>query len=310
MIYTCTLNPAIDYIVRVEDFQAGELNRSESADLYAGGKGINVSRLLKRLGGDTCAIGFAGGFTGDFIKSELDREGVLHQFTAIDGVTRINVKLKSETETEINGPAPVISEKDAKSLVQVIAELTERDWLHIGGSVPSSLPSDYAGKLIDTARSKGARVVVDTSGAALKALLPYNPFLIKPNHHELGELFGTDVSTKEKAASIAQKLVDGGTENVIVSMGGDGAVLVTKQSVYFAVPPKGKVKNTVGAGDSMVAAFMAKIDEGLEPHEAFRWAVAAGSATAYSDDLCTKQEVEDVFSRVEIVKVEQGGNES
>lgn len=310
MIYTCTLNPAIDYIVRVEDFQAGELNRSESADLYAGGKGINVSRLLKRLGSDTCAIGFAGGFTGEFIKSELDRESVPHRFTAVEGITRINVKLKSANETEINGPAPFISEQEANRLVQLTAELTDRDWLHIGGSVPSSLPADYAGTLINTARSKGARVVVDTSGEALKTLLPYNPFLIKPNHHELSELFETEVSTKEKAAEIAKKLVDGGTENVIVSMGGSGAVFVNSQSIYFASPPKGDVKNTVGAGDSMVAAFMAKFDEGLQPEEAFRWAVAAGSATAYSDDLCTKEKVEELFNRVEIVKVEQEGIQS
>jgi 1-phosphofructokinase len=307
MIYTCTLNPAVDYVVRVENFQAGDLNRSESADLYAGGKGINVSRLLKRLGSDTCAIGFAGGFTGDFIKNELDREGVFHRFTSIHGVTRINVKLKSGTETEINGPAPEISEEDADRLVKLTGELTERDWLHIGGSVPSSLPENYAGTLIETARKKGARVVVDTSGAALKALLPYNPFFIKPNHHELSELYNTDVTNKEEVASIAKKLVEKGTENVIVSMGGDGAVFVNRDSVYFASPPKGAVKNTVGAGDSMVAAFMAKIDAGLAPHEAFHWAVAAGSATAFSDDLCTKEEVEDVYSRVKIKKVEQGG---
>ncbi|OLN23471.1 1-phosphofructokinase [Domibacillus antri] len=309
MIYTCTLNPAVDYVVRVEDFQAGGLNRSESADLYAGGKGINVSRLLKRLGSDTCAIGFAGGFTGDFIKSELDREGVFHRFTSVNGTTRINVKLKSGTETEINGPAPVISEEEANRLVQVTSELTERDWLHIGGSVPSSLPADYAGTLIDTARKKGARVVVDTSGAALKELLPYNPFFIKPNHHELSELLGTDVNTKEEAALIAKKLIDGGIENVIVSMGGEGAVFVNKESVYFASPPTGTVKNTVGAGDSMVAAFMAKIEAGLEPHKAFHWAVAAGSATAFSDDLCTKAEVEQVYSRVKIMKLEQEGTQ-
>lgn len=307
MIYTCTLNPAVDYVVRVEEFNAGGLNRSESADMYAGGKGINVSRVLKRLGSDTCAIGFAGGFTGEFIKNELDREGVFHRFTKVDGVTRINVKLKSNTETEINGPAPAISDEDAHRLVKVTSELTERDWLHIGGSVPSSLPGDYAGTLIDAARSKGARVVVDTSGAALKALLPYNPFFIKPNHHELGELFQTDIQTKEEAAAIAQKLIDGGTENVIVSMGGAGAVFVSKEGAYFAESPKGTVKNTVGAGDSMVAAFMAKIDAGLKPHEAFHWAVAAGSATAFSDDLCTKEEVEEVYKRVSVIKAEQEG---
>ncbi|OES44256.1 1-phosphofructokinase [Domibacillus iocasae] len=307
MIYTCTLNPAVDYVVRVEDFQAGGLNRSESADMYAGGKGINVSRVLKRLGSDTCAIGFAGGFTGEFIKNELDREGVFHRFTSIQGVTRINVKLKSNAETEINGPAPAISEEDANRLVQLTSELTKRDWLHIGGSVPSSLPADYAGTLIDAARSQGARVVVDTSGAALKALLPYNPFFVKPNHHELSELFDTEINTKEEAAFIAKKLVDGGTENVIVSMGGDGAVFVNKEGAYYAESPKGTVKNTVGAGDSMVAAFMAKIDAGLKPHEAFHWAVAAGSATAFSDDLCSKAEVEDVYSRVRIVKAEQEG---
>ncbi|MCP3762609.1 1-phosphofructokinase [Domibacillus sp. A3M-37] len=307
MIYTCTLNPAVDYVVRVEDFQAGGLNRSESADMYAGGKGINVSRVLKRLGSDTCAIGFAGGFTGEFIKNELDREGVFHRFASIQGVTRINVKLKSNTETEINGPAPAISEEDANRLVQLTSELTERDWLHIGGSVPSSLPADYAGTLIDAARNKGARVVVDTSGAALKGLLPYNPFFIKPNHHELSELFDTEINTKEEAALIAKKLVDGGIENVIVSMGGDGAVFVNKEGAYYAESPKGTVKNTVGSGDSMVAAFMAKIDAGLKPHEAFHWAVAAGSATAFSDDLCTKAEVEDVYSRVSIVKAEQEG---
>lgn len=302
MIYTCTLNPAVDYVVRVENFQAGDLNRSESADLYAGGKGINVSRLLKRLGSETCAVGFAGGFTGDFIKSELDDEGVFHRFISVRGATRINVKLKSGIETEINGPAPVISEEESDRLVQLTEELTEHDWFHIGGSVPSSLPAGYAGRLMNTAHKKGARVVVDTSGAALKALLPYNPFFIKPNHHELSELFNTEVHTKEEAAFIAKKLVDGGIKNVIVSMGGAGAVFVNNESVYFAASPKGKVKNTVGAGDSMVAAFMAKIDAGLPPHEAFHWSVAAGSATAFSDDLCTKQEVEDVYSRVKIVK--------
>ncbi|MBM7648979.1 1-phosphofructokinase [Bacillus ectoiniformans] len=306
MIYTCTLNPSVDYIVKVEDFQLGSLNRSSETHFYAGGKGINVSRVLNRLGVENTALGFAGGFTGSFIKEALDQEGVTHDFSPIQNETRINVKMKTDAETEINSEGPAITEGEAEQLVQKVAQLHENDVLILAGSIPPSLPKDYYASLMKTAKDRGCKVVLDTSGEALKELLPYKPFVIKPNHHELGELFQTEVTTVEKAVELGKRLVADGIEHVLVSMAGEGALYLNAQSVLHAVPPKGKVKNSVGAGDSMVAGFVSQLAKNAPVETAFLFSLAAGSATAFLDDLCTKEKVEELLQDVQVTILEQG----
>ncbi|KAB7704143.1 1-phosphofructokinase [Bacillus aerolatus] len=304
MIYTCTLNPAIDYIVKLDHFEPGGLNRAVDTAKFAGGKGINVSRVLTRLGAENTALGFLGGFTGDFILNELDQEGIRHQFIRVAEDTRINVKLKAGTETEINGQGPAITQEEADRFTALIEQLNEGDVLLLAGSVLSSLSEDYYVQLMEIAKDRGVKTAVDTSGPMLKKLLDYKPFFIKPNHHELGELFQTTVDSKEQAVKLAKKLVAEGIENVIVSMAGEGALLVSEDMVLAAKPPKGEVKNSVGAGDSMVAGFLARYANGDSLEEAFRYSVAAGSATAFSEDLCTKDKAEQLSSQVQILTME------
>ncbi|HZG74036.1 MAG TPA: 1-phosphofructokinase [Chondromyces sp.] len=304
MIYTCTLNPSIDYVVRVEQFIAGGLNRAVDSATFAGGKGINVSRVLRRLGVENIALGFVGGFTGDFIVSELDKEEIGHRFVQVSGNTRINVKLKSESETEINGQGPKITTQESEELASYIRQMAKGDVLLLAGSIPSSLPADFYAALMTDAKSRGVKVVVDTSGPALKELIAHEPFLIKPNHHELGELFDTTVESKEHAMQLAKRLVENGVTHVIVSMAGEGALYVGQDTVLAAIPPKGKVQNSVGAGDSMIAGFLAQFEMGASIEEAFRYSVATGSATAFSEDLCTKDKVEELTSQVQISRVE------
>ena len=304
MIYTCTLNPAIDYIVHLDQFQLGGLNRAVSTAKFAGGKGINVSRVLTRFGAENTALGFLGGFTGDFIVNELDKEGICHQFVRVMEDTRINVKVKAGKETEINGQGPAVTLKESGQFKALIEQLNEGDILLLAGSVLSSLPENYYVQLVRISEARGIKVAIDTSGPILKKLLEYKPFFIKPNHHELGELFQTDIQSKEQAASLAKKLVDKGIENVIVSMAGEGALFVNKNFVLSAKPPKGRVKNSVGAGDSMVAGFLAGYTKGNTMQEAFRFSVAAGSATAFSEDLCTKEQAEQLYSEVKISEME------
>ncbi|WP_044748422.1 1-phosphofructokinase [Bacillus alveayuensis] len=303
MIYTCTLNPSVDYIVKVEQFQVGALNRATKTAAFPGGKGINVSRVLKRFGVDNTAFGFIGGFTGAFIESELKKEDIHTDFVKVNEDTRINIKLKSGEETEINGKGPTILLEHQAELMNKIQALNQDDILVLAGSIPPSISANFYNRLVEIAKQTGVKVVVDTSGPALKQLIEHQPFFIKPNHHELGELFGTEISSKSEIISYGCKLVELGVEHVIVSMAGDGAFFFNNEKILFATTPKGIVKNSVGAGDSMVAGFLAAYQNEQDVEKAFQYSVAAGSATAFSEDLATKEKVEQLLHKVKVTPV-------
>lgn len=303
MIYTCTLNPSVDYIVKLDDFRLGELNRAAHTAVFPGGKGINVSRVLKRLGVDNTALGFIGGFTGAFIEQELSQENIRFDFVKVPGDTRINIKLKSGKETEINGQGPTIAPPFAAELMEKVQSLRQGDILVLAGSIPTSLPSDFYRTIVQVAKEANVKVVVDTSGPALKQLIEVKPFLIKPNHKELGELFDTVLHSKADAIVYGRRLVELGVENVIVSMAGDGAFFFNKEVTLFAEAPKGVVRNSVGAGDSMVAGFLAAYTNGKSVEQAFAYSVATGSATAFSEDLCTKDKAEQLLHEVKVTRL-------
>lgn len=303
MIYTCTLNPSIDYVVKVNNFKEGHLNRTESANVYPGGKGINVSRVLKRLGTENTALGFAGGFTGQFIKEFLSSEGITHDFIEVSDLTRINVKLKSNEETEINGQGPVITEEQKSKLLQKIDSLNVDDVLVLAGSIPSALEENFYEKIAAKCRSNGVKVVIDTSGNSLRSTFSSRPFLIKPNHHELGELFETQISTVEEAVHYGRKLIEEGVQNIIVSMAEKGAVFMNDNQAYFANVPIGNVKNSVGSGDSVVAGFIAGFMQHQDYQKAFQKGVASGSATAFSEDLCTKEYAEQLINEINVIEI-------
>ncbi|WP_221563576.1 1-phosphofructokinase [Alkalihalobacillus sp. TS-13] len=306
MIYTVTLNPSLDYIVGLEDLELGKVNRSESTATFPGGKGINVSRVLKRLGQPSCALGFTGGFTGDFIKSALEKEKVQMDFVQVDEDTRINVKIKSRHETEINGPSPEIKAEHLDLLKNKFNSITPDDVVVIAGSLPEKLEPSFYRELIKLLPD-GTKVIVDTKGVPLNQAILAKPFLIKPNHHELADLFNVEIENSEDAEEYARKLVDAGAENVLVSMAGDGALLVTADGSYLCNVPKGTVVNSVGAGDSVVAGFVAKYLQSSSIIEAFGYGVAAGSASAFSMEFCTKNEVDDLFRRIQVREFEKGG---
>jgi 1-phosphofructokinase len=302
MIYTVTLNPSLDYIVEVEDVTLGELNRTKNESKFPGGKGINVSRLLKRMGVTSSALGFVGGFTGLYIKDYLQMEEIETRFVEVHEDTRINVKLKSNSETEINAKGPTITETDFNELQEQISTLTSDDTLVLAGSIPSSMEDNTYEKLVSICQNNNTKFVVDAEGDLLKKVLPFKPFLIKPNHHELGELFNTSFSNANEVIPYARQLVEMGAENVIVSLAGEGAVLVNREVAYLSNVPKGEVRSSVGAGDSMVAGFLAKYTETKNVEEAFRYSVASGSATAFSIGLATKEKIESLLTQVNLTK--------
>jgi 1-phosphofructokinase len=303
MIYTLTLNPSVDYIVKLESFQLGELNRTVNEAKFPGGKGINVSTVLKQFGSKSKALGFIGGFTGAYIEQYLQNEEIDTNFVQVDEDTRINVKIKTGQESEINALGPNISEQNFALLKQKIQHLGAEDLLVLAGSIPASLPKTTYEELVKICKENGAQFVVDAEGDLLKKVLPYHPFLIKPNHHELGELFDTSITTAEEVIPYGKKLVEMGAENVIVSLAGRGAVLINSEKVLFAKVPSGEVKNSVGAGDSMVAGFLAAYERTREIEEAFRYSVASGSATAFSIGLCSKEKVEELLPQVHIKEI-------
>lgn len=300
MIYTCTIAPSVDYTTYLPDFEAGKLNRSQQVYYYPGGKGINVSRVLKRLGAESMALGYAGGFTGRYIADFLEAEGVATDFIAIEEISRINVKIKSQTETELNGPGPKIASEQLLELMGKVEKMEKGDWFVLAGTLPDSIPTEFFKKIAVVCQTNGVRLVLDTSGPALRELIDLKPFLIKPNEHELGELFGIVISDKSDAYSYARKLIDQGVENVIVSMGAEGALLVTKDQAVSAEAPKRKVVNTVGSGDSLVSGFIASFAADEDPLKAFRYGVASGSATAFRSDLCEKEDVEALLGQVKL----------
>ncbi|WP_339281241.1 1-phosphofructokinase [Paenibacillus sp. FSL H8-0282] len=303
MIYTVTLNPSIDYIVEVEDLRLGDLNRMKRDLKLPGGKGINVSRVLNQLGVQNKAMGFLGGFTGRYIEDWLHEESISSDFVFVSDDTRINIKLKHGEETEINGVGPVIHDPEANALLQKLAALNAEDVVILSGSVSPSLGADFYDKLISVCKQSGAEFVIDTTGAALQKALAYQPLLVKPNHHELAELFGVTIDTREEIITYGRKLLDAGAKNVLVSMAGEGALFITEQGVYHANAPSGKVKNSVGAGDSMIAGFVGTLSLTGDLLEAFRAGVASGSATAFSDDLADREFIEQLRPLIQISEV-------
>ena len=301
MIYTVTFNPSLDYIVRLDNFTAGEINRVNYEQVLAGGKGINVSIVLKNLGHDNAALGFVAGFTGEEIKRQLKEFGVTSDFVQLDeGFSRINVKAKAKTETEINGQGPDISEAKQAELFAQLDKLVEGDTLVLAGSIPKTLPDDIYQRIMARLDGKGIRIVVDAEKNLLLNVLQYHPFLIKPNNHELGDMFGVKLTTDEEIITYAKKLQEKGAQNVLISMAGDGAILLTAEGTSFKCPaPKGKLINSVGAGDSMVAGFIAGYMESNGDFEkAFHMGVATGSASAFSENLATRPEVEALLATI------------
>lgn len=301
MIYTVTFNPSLDYIVRLDSFTAGEINRVNYEQVLGGGKGINVSIVLGNLGHESTALGFTAGFTGEEIKRQLDGFGVKHDFVQLpEGFTRINVKVKADKETEINGQGPDISEAKREELFEKLDKLSEGDTLVLAGSIPKTLPDDIYEKIMARLEGRGIRIIVDAEKKLLLNVLKYHPFLIKPNNHELGDMFGVKLTTDEEIITYAKKLQEKGAQNVLISMAGDGAILLTADGKHYKSPaPKGKLINSVGAGDSMVAGFITGYIESQGDFEmAFHMGVATGSASAFSENLATRPEVEALLKTI------------
>lgn len=301
MIYTVTFNPSLDYIVRLDSFTAGEINRVNYEQVLGGGKGINVSIVLGNLGHESTALGFTAGFTGEEIKHQLDDFDVKHDFVQLpEGFTRINVKVKADKETEINGQGPDISEAKREELFEKLDKLSEGDTLVLAGSIPKTLPDDIYEKIMARLEGRGIRIIVDAEKKLLLNVLKYHPFLIKPNNHELGDMFGVKLTTDEEIITYAKKLQEKGAQNVLISMAGDGAILLTADGKHYKSPaPKGKLVNSVGAGDSMVAGFITGYTESQGDFEtAFHMGVATGSASAFSENLATRPEVEALLKTI------------
>lgn len=297
MIYTVTFNPALDYVVRMEHFSLGQVNRTRSEEIQFGGKGINVSTVLKNLGVKSCALGFVAGFTGRALEDGLRAMGVDTDFIHLEsGMTRINVKLKADCESEINGQGPAIGKDHLQQLFDKLQKLQEGDVLVLAGSIPGSLPSDIYEKIMQQLQGRQIMVVVDATRELLCNVLKYKPFLIKPNHIELGEIFGVELQNDQQIREYAGKLQERGARNVLVSMAGAGAILLDENGDFHRIAaPKGTVKNSVGAGDSMVAGFLAGYLQSGDYGVALKMGTATGSATAFSEGLATKPEAQALF---------------
>lgn len=300
MIYTVTFNPSLDYIVSMKDFTMGMTNRTAAEQIVPGGKGINVSIVLRNLGIENTALGFTAGFTGEEIEKETKSIGLRTDFIHLDsGFSRINVKLKDYDGTEINGIGPEITEEAVQQLYGKLDCLQEGDVLVLAGSIPKCLPDSIYSDILERLKGKGILFVVDAAKELLLNVLQYDPFLIKPNNHELGEIFGVKLHTREEVLPYAKKLQEKGAKNVLVSMSGQGAVLVDETgNVHALEPPKGTLVNAVGAGDSMVAGFLAGWTEAKDYDHAFRMGLSAGSASAFSDNLATKEEVKAAYNSI------------
>lgn len=304
MIYTLTLNPSIDYVIKIDQFSDGETLRSNAEEKYPGGKGIMVSKLLKNLGENSINIGFLGGFTGDFIRKKLNDLGIEEDFTRIEDDSRINVKLKYETETEINAQGPQITEEEIEDFLNYLDQLQEDDFVIISGSIPKSLGDDFYRVIVNLLEMNNVRFALDTSGKKLFNLSSYKPFLVKPNRDELSEIFEDNIDSDEKIVKYARKLIEQGAENVIVSLGKDGSIFVDNSVAYKAKPIEGKLINSVGSGDSMVAGYIYGYMKGLSKLDSYKLAIACGSATAFSPDIAEKELIDEIFKKVELEKWE------
>lgn len=292
MVYTVTFNPAIDYVVHIEEMTIGSVNRAKCEELYFGGKGINVSIVLNELGIKSKALGFVAGFTGAAIEDGVKEKGIETDFVHLkNGFSRINMKIKSDDETELNGQGPIIDENALNELFCKLDGLKDGDTIVLAGSIPASMPTDIYEKILERLSGKNIKTVVDATKDLLLNVLKYKPFLIKPNNHELGEMFGVELKTSEEIAEYAQKLKDMGARNVLVSMAGDGALLIDENGkTHICGVCNGAVKNSVGAGDSMVAGFIAGLLQG-DYEYALKLGTASGGATAFSDGLAKKDEI-------------------
>lgn len=301
MIYTVTFNPSLDYIVSVPGFEMGKTNRTSYEQMLAGGKGINVTTVLCNLGVDSTALGFTAGFTGDELIRKMKTMGLKNDFIRIEnGFSRINVKLRDYDGTEINGMGPVIDGEGLDALMDKLLQLKEGDTLVLAGSIPESMPGTIYSDILEKLDGRGIRFVVDATKDLLLNVLQYKPFLIKPNHHELGEIFGVELNTRESVIPYAAALQEKGAVNVLVSMSGEGAVLLDEEGAVHSLPaPEGKLVNAVGAGDSMVAGFLTGWEQQHSYDHAFRMGLAAGSASAFSEFLATREEVMEVYRRLQ-----------
>ena len=300
MIYTVTFNPSLDYVIGAEKLEPGKINRTTRENIYPGGKGNNVSVVLSNLGHKSKALGFVSGFTGEALEKMLDDFGCYTDFIQLDnGFTRINVKINAGEETEINGQGPRISEEAIGKLYEKLDALTKGDVLVLAGSIPSSMSDNIYRDIMADLKDRGVMIVVDATKDLLLNVLEYHPFLIKPNNHELGEIFDVKLTTREEVIPYGRKLQEKGARNVLVSMAGEGAVLIAEDGQVFDAPaPKGKLINGVGAGDSMVAGFVAGWIEKQDYEYAFHMGVASGSASAFSENLATKEEIINVYNQV------------
>ena len=305
MIYTVTLNPSIDYVIKVDKLTTGNINRVNEEHVYPGGKGINVTRILKSLDNDNIALGFVSGFTGDYIINSLQELNLKSDFIKVkEGFTRINVKVKSEEETEINGQGPKISEEELNQFYKVIDKLVDGDILILSGSIPSCLDERLYESIMKKVEDRDIKVIVDATKNLLLNVLKYKPFLIKPNNHELAEMFNVELNSTEDVVFYARKLKEMGAQNVLISMGKDGSLLVTENDEVFASSvAKGEVVNSVGAGDSMVAGFIAGYLKSNSYEEALRLGAASGGATAFSSDLATREFIDKLVDEIKIEKI-------
>ena len=297
MIYTVTFNPAIDYVIHMDTLKLGLVNRSRRESVFYGGKGINVSTVLNNLDIPSVALGFVAGFTGEEIEKGVNASGITTDFIHLKaGISRINVKIKADEETEINGQGPVIDDEEIEELFLKLDRIEDGDVLVLAGAIPSSLPPDMYERIMERLQEKDIEIIVDATNNLLKNVLKYHPFLIKPNNHELGEMFGIELRTDDEIISHAEKLQEMGARNVLVSMAGDGAILITEtHEIYKIGVPAGKVVNSTGAGDSMVAGFIAGYFKDHNYLDALKYGTATGSATAFSEGLAEADKVKELL---------------
>ena len=300
MIYTITFNPALDYISKVENFEKGKINRTQSEKILPGGKGLNVSTVLKNLGIESTTLGFVAGFTGEELQRRIEEKGIKTDFIKVKkGITRINVKISSNEETALNGNGPEITNDDIQELLEKVEKIKKEDIVILAGNVPKGINNNIYEIICVILERNGVTFIVDATQELLINVLKYKPFLIKPNKEELEETFKIKMQTKEDIITYAKKLQLMGAQNVLISLGGEGAILVTTEDkVYFSKAPKGTVLNTVGAGDSMVAGFIAGYLQNESYEQAFKMGIATGSASAFSMDLATKEEVEMLLKEI------------
>lgn len=300
MIYTITFNPALDYISQVENFKIGKINRTKTEKILPGGKGLNVSTVLKNLGIESTALGFIAGFTGKELKRNIEEKGIKTDFIKVEkGITRINVKISSNEETALNGNGPEITEEDINKLLEKIEKITKEDMVILAGNIPRCINNDIYKIICKTLERNNVTFVVDATKELLMNVLKYKPFLIKPNKEELEETFKEKIETKEEIIVHAKKLQLIGAQNVLISLGGEGAILLTTEGKeFYSKAPKGKVLNTVGAGDSMVAGFIAGYEKSGDFEQAFKMGIATGSASSFSMNLATAEEVANLLKEI------------